>query len=156
MRVSTKGRYGVRAILDLGMHEDGEPVYLKEIARRQNLSYRYLERLFAGLRKAGIIRSVRGSQGGYQLARPASEILMLDVVEALEGPIRSVGCLDDPHICPITESCVPHDLWSRVNDAVQNVLAETTLAELVEEERKRISSIPAIQIRHSEGAEDHV
>ena len=156
MKVSTKGRYGVRAILDLAVHGEDGPVFLKDIARRQQLSHRYLERLFAQLRQAGILTTVRGSLGGFRLARPAEAIRMSQVVEALEGPILSVDCVTDPRICPITDSCVPHDLWARVNRAVHSVLETTTLADLVRQEREHakygFDPGPARQ----KGAMDHV
>jgi Rrf2 family protein len=135
MKISTRGRYGVRAILDLALFDAGGPVYLKDIARRQHLSHRYLERIFAELRRAGLLVSVRGSQGGFRLSRPAEAIRMSEVVEVLEGPILSVDCVTDPAACPITDSCVPHDLWARVNRAVHSVLESTTLADLVRQER---------------------
>lgn len=134
MKVSTKGRYGVRALIDLAMQEDGASI--KEIAGRQNLSHRYLERLFASLRQAGIVESVRGSQGGYQLARPADQIRMSEVVGTLEGSIMSVDCVGNPDICPITCDCVPHGLWARVDGAVNEVLSSTLLADLVHQEKE--------------------
>jgi Rrf2 family protein len=156
MKISTKGRYGVRAILDLALHAGETPVDLKEIAQRQNLSRRYLERLFAALRDAGIVASVRGAQGGFHLARDPESISMLEVVEALEGPLQPVDCLGDPRLCPIIESCVPHDFWSRVSAAARRVMAETTLADLAEDEAKRQSSIPIQPKCQPEGAERHV
>ena len=156
MKISTKGRYGVRAILDLALHDADGPVYLKDIARRTHVSYRYLERLFAQLRQAGVLTSVRGSQGGFRLARAADAIRMSQVVEALEGPVLSVDCVSDPGVCPITESCAPHDLWSRVTRAVHLVLESTTLADLVRQEKDHAK--PGFDPRPAspKGAMDHV
>ena len=157
MKISTKGRYGVRAIMDLARHHEEGPVFLKEIARRQGLSYRYLERLFGGLREAGIITGIRGSHGGYRLARRPEEIRMNEVLEALEGPIAPVGCVGDPGICPVTDSCAPHGLWSRVNGAIQQVLASTTLADMIEEEEEILRQGPRSGRADNErGAEGNV
>jgi Rrf2 family protein len=130
LKVSTKGRYGLRALIDLAMNSTGKPVLLADIARRQGLSKRYLERLFTQMRSAGIIRSVRGAAGGYVLNRPAEDIMISEVVESLEGPIRAVDCVSDPARCARSGQCVTFELWQRLGECIKEKLSGITLADL--------------------------
>jgi Rrf2 family protein len=145
MLFSTKAEYGVRLMVELGRHAgdapgEAEPVALAAVARAETLPLSYLEHLVAKLRQAGLVDSVRGAHGGYRLARPAGEITMLDVVEALEGPIAPMECF---HVAPEgrvscshevdgDQTCATKLLWMRVQGGVTKALAGTTLSELAE------------------------
>ena len=131
MKLSTKGRYGTRALLDVALHQGESPVQLKDIAERQQISLSYLEHLVAPLVAVGILRSVRGARGGVSLARPTEDIPLIDVVRALEGSMAPVECVDDPVKCSRAGSCVTRDLWVETKRAMESVLASTTLADLV-------------------------
>ena len=135
MKLSTKIRYGARAMLELASHYGEGPVELKEIARCQDISIKYLEQVIIPLRTAGLVKSVRGSKGGYSLAKPPSEICLFDVIETLEGPLCLVDCINDPKSCRRSLSCVTRDIWSDVSEALRRVLRSITLDEMV---RRRI------------------
>ncbi|MGI6686568.1 MAG: RrF2 family transcriptional regulator [Bacillota bacterium] len=135
MNISTKGRYGLRAILDIAVHQEREPIALSSIAERQGLSEGYLEQLMIPLKRAGLIRSVRGAQGGYLLIKQPGEIMVGDVIRALEGPIAPVPCVNEdyPEDCNRADSCPTRKVWSKVRDAVAEVLDSFSLEDLVEE-----------------------
>lgn len=137
MRMSTRGRYALRAIVDLAMRDAGEPVQQEEIARRQEIPSPYLARLMAQLARAGLLRGERGPGGGYRLARPASEIRAGDVVRAVEGPLEVVKCVSPTSgkPCPRQTQCVTMPLWRRVGEAIAEVLDGVTLQDLVEQAR---------------------
>ncbi|HPM77438.1 MAG TPA: Rrf2 family transcriptional regulator [bacterium] len=130
MRISTKGRYGLRALVDLAAHYQDRPVLLSEIAERQTLSKRYLERLFTQLRDNGILRSVRGASGGYMLNRKPNEISVTEILEALEGSLSPVECIVDSQLCCRTEQCVTHDLWTELSSTIREKLDSVSLEEL--------------------------
>jgi Rrf2 family cysteine metabolism transcriptional repressor len=140
MLFSTRAEYGVRLMVELGRQEDETPVSLGAVADAENLPLSYLEHLVAKLRKADLVVSQRGAHGGYRLARPAAEIEMLDVVQALEGPIAPMECFHETpegkvlcsHEADDHEACATKLLWTRVQGGVSKALAGTTLAELVE------------------------
>lgn len=132
MWVSTKAQYGMRALVEVATWGD-EPVSLRVIARRQLISHQYLEQIFAALRRAGIVDSVRGARGGYKLARPVDEISALEVVEILEGSVAPVRCIEDSTNCVETGHCSTEGLWRRVDHAVRDVLGNTTIGDLVKE-----------------------
>jgi len=138
MKISTKARYGTRALLDLALNSNGDVMQLKDIARRQTVSPSYLEHLFIPLIAAGLVKSTRGSRGGVALARPASEIRLKEIVEALEGPISLVECLSGTSECPRSGACATQDIWSELNEAIGGVLEKTTLADLVESQRLKL------------------
>ena len=128
MKISTKGRYGLRALVDLHRHQsDNKPTFLKDVADRQKISRRYLERLFGTLKSFGILRSVRGASGGYLLARDASSITAYDVLLALEGPLVTVDCVSDKELCPMSGKCVTHQLWESLFDQVTSSMKLLTL-----------------------------
>jgi Rrf2 family cysteine metabolism transcriptional repressor len=139
MLFSTKAEYGVRLLVELGRRGDGRPIALASIAEAETLPLSYLEHLVAKLRDAGLVSSTRGAHGGYRLARPAEEIRMLEVVEALEGPVAPMECFHaDPegkvlcsHESDGGRACATKMLWTRVHGGVTRALADTTLAELV-------------------------
>ena len=136
MRLSTKGQYGLRAVVDLADRYGQGPIPLNTVAQREEISERYLEQLMSQLRKAGIVVSIRGAQGGYQLARPPEEITIAEVIEILEGPIVPVDCLASDDGCSRSTICATQGLWKRLADAMQEVLGSTTLADLVEENQR--------------------
>lgn len=135
--VSTKGRYGLRSMVDLAVnHQDG-PLPLRVIAERQEISESYLEQVFANLRKAGLVKAVRGSSGGYVLAKPASEITVEEILTALEGPMIPVNCVKDTEStpCPRMNSCFTFPLWKTLADKISEVLSSTTLQDLADQAR---------------------
>jgi Rrf2 family protein len=140
MLFSTRAEYGVRLMVELGRQGSDSPVSLSAIAEEENLPLSYLEHLVAKLRKAGLVSSQRGAHGGYRLGRPAGEIEMLDVVQALEGPIAPMECFHESpegkvscsHEGDDHHACATKLLWTRVQGGVTKALAGTTLAELVE------------------------
>jgi Rrf2 family protein len=147
MKLSTKIRYGTRAILELASRFGEGPVELKEIARSQEISIKYLEQVIIPLRTAGIVKSARGSKGGYSLAKPPSEICLFDVVETLEGPLYLVDCIKDSKLCRRSSSCVTRDIWSEVSEALHRVLKSITLDEMVRRKiEKENGDSPAYQI----------
>jgi Rrf2 family transcriptional regulator, cysteine metabolism repressor len=139
MLFSTKAEYGVRLLVELGRRGDGAPVALAAVADADNLPLSYLEHLVARLREAGLVTSTRGAHGGYRLARPASDITMLEVVQALEGPVAPMECFHTDRegkvLCSHEEdadrACATKMLWTRVHGGVTRALAGTTLEELV-------------------------
>ncbi|HZK24613.1 MAG TPA: Rrf2 family transcriptional regulator [Oscillospiraceae bacterium] len=141
MKLSTKGRYGVRAMFDLALHSGQGAIALKHVAQREQISEKYLEHLFANLKKAGLIYSVRGAQGGYRLARPAEEITLGDIIRVLEGPVAPTDCVikgaaGKNDKCNRATACVMHHVWSRLSDEINDLLDSVTLAEIVEEQRR--------------------
>ncbi len=135
MKVSTKGRYGTRALLDLALHEHLGPVLLKDVAQRQEIPLRYLERLMTPLVAAGIVRSTRGPKGGVSLARTAREVRLSEVIQLLEGPIAPVECASNPGVCKRSASCATRNVWSELKKAMEGVLEGTTLQDLVEQQK---------------------
>lgn len=133
MKLSTRGRYGLMMMLDLAQHGTEEPVSLRAVADRQQLSESYLEQLVSPLRDAGLLRSVRGKQGGYMLARSPSEITVGDIVRAVEGPIAPVECVNDQVEvdCPRYPECPTRSVWLRLRDSITQVLDSINLADLV-------------------------
>ncbi len=131
MKISTQGRYGLRALVDLAEHEEKNAIPLREISRRQDISERYLEQLFAKLRKAGIIESVRGAYGGYKLKKEPEEITVGDVLRILEGYIVPVYCTGKaPESCKMQGDCVTHEVWEELRKKVVEVVDSITLADL--------------------------
>jgi len=136
MKVSTKGDYGIRALIELA-HRYGEvrPTQSSEIAARQKVPESYLEQLLTTLRRAGFIRSVRGPQGGHALVRDPRELRVSEVIEALEGPIMPSDCLDDGGACAKSGGCAQSDMWAAVREAILGVLETTTIADLAARDR---------------------
>jgi Rrf2 family protein len=137
MKLSTKGRYGVRLMLDLAMYSGGGPVFLKDIASRQNISQKYLWHLIPPLKNAGLITSHRGSHGGYLLAKPAEQITLKDVVSVLEGPMCLVDCVDNPRLCRRSANCISRDIWKEASDKMLEILGSFTLAGMVEKQKSK-------------------
>lgn len=132
MKISTKGRYGLRLMLDLAIHSGEGLIPLKDISSRQEISEKYLEQIIMLLNRASLVRSVRGSQGGYTLARPAKEITVGDVLRTMEGSLSPVDCVDDDGVnCELSSFCVTKEVWRKIKDAVENVVDHITLEDLV-------------------------
>ncbi|MBA4418493.1 MAG: Rrf2 family transcriptional regulator [Syntrophus sp. (in: bacteria)] len=132
MKISTKGRYGLRALMDLSIHgKSGVPVFLSDIAKRQEISDKYLEQIAAQLQRAGLVRTVRGRKGGYILNKPEREIKLSDIIEILEGPICLVDCVKEPETCAKSRSCSTRDIWSELSDKIEEILSGYTLEDLV-------------------------
>lgn len=137
MKLSTRGRYGLRALLDLALHQGAGLVRLKDIAGRQDISLHYLERLIAPLIAAGLVKSTRGARGGVLLVKAPSQVKLSEVIQALEGSIAPVGCVNNPALCQRSALCVTRDVWSELMEAMVQVLDATTLQDLVERQRKK-------------------
>ncbi len=131
MKVSTKGRYGLMAIVDLAVNDKEKQVSLKSVAERQGLSENYLEQLFASLKKAGLVKSIRGAQGGYRLAKPAEKITVGDVLRSLEGTLCPVNCIDTSNSCDKVDVCVTVPVWAKLRDKINEVVDSFTIADLV-------------------------
>lgn len=130
MKLTTKGRYAVTAMLDLALHDHGEPTPLADIADRQELSLSYLEQLFSQLRRAGLIKSVRGPGGGYQLARPATEINVGQIIIAVDEDVDVTRCGGRGN-CQNGHKCLAHDIWMGLSEKIQSFLHSICLADLV-------------------------
>ncbi|MFC2010828.1 RrF2 family transcriptional regulator [Chloroflexota bacterium] len=139
MKLSTRGRYGTRMLLDLALHQSEEPNLLKDIAQRQQLSLPYLEQLVTPLIAGGMVRSTRGARGGVSLAKPPEQIKLSEVIQLLEGSIAPAVCINDPGVCSRSESCVTRDIWGELEKAINGVLEYTTLQNLVERQKSKSS-----------------
>ena len=142
MKLSTRGRYATRALLDLALHQGNDPATLKDIARRQQISIRYLKHLITPLIAAGIVRSMRGPKGGIALVRTPEEVKLSEIIELLEGSTAPVECIDNPGVCVRSATCVTRDVWSELKKAMDGVLNSTTLADLVERQKKKDGAAP--------------
>jgi Rrf2 family transcriptional regulator, cysteine metabolism repressor len=140
MRLSTRGRYGTRALLDLALHHGEGLVLLKDIAQRQEISLPYLEHLITPLLAGGIIRSTRGAQGGISLLKHPREIKLSEVILLLEGSLAPVQCVNHPEICSRSDICVTRDIWIEIKKATDGVLETTTLQDLVERQKQKEAS----------------
>jgi Rrf2 family cysteine metabolism transcriptional repressor len=137
VRLTTKTRYGTRAMLYLALQYDKGPTSSKEIAAEQSLSVKYLERLLSQLLGAGLVRSVRGAQGGYVLARPPDQINLREIYDVLEGSDPLVECVTHPELCSRYEACVTQEVWTRMYDACTDVLQSTHLSDLASRQRAK-------------------
>jgi Rrf2 family iron-sulfur cluster assembly transcriptional regulator len=141
MKMSTKGRYAVMAMIDIGQNSSGEPVSLAEIAERQDISQEYLEQLFGKLRRAGLVHSARGPGGGYVLAKPATDIPMSDIILAVDEPLRVTRCEGDAvDGCVKGERCCAHDLWSSLGRQMMYFLGSITLDDVVNRRNLALSA----------------
>jgi Rrf2 family protein len=137
MKLSTRGRYGTRALMELARRYGEGPVLLKDVAKKQEISLQYLERLMSPLAAAGLIHSTRGVRGGVWLAKPPQEIKLSRVIEAMEGPIVPVDCIGDPEVCNRSGLCASRDVWTEVQRAIYKVLDAITLADLVKRQERK-------------------
>lgn len=132
MKISTRGRYALRLMIDIGMNDNDNPVRIKDIAQRQEISEKYLEQIVSVLNKAGYVRSSRGPQGGYRLARAPKDYKVGDILTLIEGSLAPVACLDTPvNECPREAVCPTLILWKKIDDAVHGVVDSITLEDLL-------------------------
>jgi Rrf2 family protein len=139
MKISTKGRYGLRVLLDIAKYQEHGPVILRDIAKRQEISEKYLWQVINPMKSAGFVTSVRGAKGGYMLARDIAEITLLDVVTILEGPVCVVDCVDEPGTCERSTVCVTRDAWRQVEESIKATMTVITLKQLVKDEKEKES-----------------
>ncbi len=132
MKLSTKGRYGVKAMVDLAINYGGEPISIKTIAERQNISDYYLEQLFSPLRKAKIIKSIRGKQGGYILEREPKYITVAEIMFVLEGPVEISDCIEGDK-CNNIDCCATRILWEKIKKSIDDVMENVTLQDIVDD-----------------------
>ncbi|MEJ2365540.1 MAG: Rrf2 family transcriptional regulator [Deltaproteobacteria bacterium] len=132
MKISTRGRYGTRLMLDLAAHHDKGPTPLREIAKRQDLSVKYLEQLIIPLKAAGLIRSVRGARGGYTLAKKPEKINVGQIIEILEGGMALVDCVQDPNGCERESQCLTRDIWLRMSKRLMDELSSLSLRDVLD------------------------
>jgi len=137
MKLSTRGRYGTRVLLDLALHGGDGPIQLKDIAQREQISLLYLEHLVGPLKAAGLVRSTRGPRGGVRLAKSPSEIKLSEVIGLLEGSIAPVDCVNSPKACPRSGFCITRDVWGELKEAMDGVLESVTLQDLIARRRRK-------------------
>lgn len=130
MKVSTRGRYGLRAMIELAKNENSGAIPLRIISEKQNISEQYLEQLFVNLRNSGLVKSVRGANGGYLLNRPAEDITVQEIIVALEGPLNIVDCIADESLCDFSKQCATHELWIELRERIEDLLKNITLDDL--------------------------
>jgi Rrf2 family iron-sulfur cluster assembly transcriptional regulator len=143
MRLTTKGRFAVTAMIDLALRSDDGPVTLAGISDRQKISLSYLEQLFGKLRRHALVDSVRGPGGGYCLARPAREITVADVVRAVDEPLDATQCGGKEN-CKEEERCMTHELWTTLSSKMYEYLTSVTLSDLVDQQLKKIGTVVAV------------
>lgn len=138
MKLSTKGRYGLRALIDLAQYSEAEPIPISSISVRQGISERYLEQLMAKMKKAGLVKSIRGAGGGYVLAKDTKDISVGDVLRALEGKLEPAECaaFHPDETCEAAGGCVTKYVWQKINESINQTVDEIKLFTLVEESKK--------------------
>lgn len=139
MKISTKGRYGLRILLDLATHQGKGPVNLGDISKRQGISEKYLWQVINLAKASGLITSARGPKGGYSVAKPNDQITILEIISALEGPIVLVDCLDKPETCDRNTACVTREVWAQIEESMKKSMGGITLQDLVEKQEARDS-----------------
>lgn len=140
MKLSTRTRYGIRAVIELAATDSRKPVQLKVIAKRQDISVKYLEQLMNALRSGGIVRSIRGARGGYILAKPPNQIKLGDVFNCLEGNVIIAECVEDEDYCRRAADCAARLLWIQVQQAIKNVLESETIQDLIDRAKDKSTS----------------
>ena len=140
MKLSTKGRYGLRALVDLAVHSETGPVSIQSIANRQEISVSYLEQLVGKMRRAGLVISVRGATGGYRLAKSPSEISVGDVLRALEGTLEAVDCPGNSEVsaCKASQKCVTKYVWKKINESISQAVDTIMIEQLVQESHQAL------------------
>ena len=136
MKISTKGRYGLRILLDIVLNGASLPRLARDIATSQNISEKYISRLVIDLRKAGFIKSIRGAKGGYRMARFPEDITLLEIVETMEGRTSIVDCVLQPDACIKVGGCAVHQTWAEINRKIREVLGEVTLKDIADKHRQ--------------------
>ena len=154
MRLTTKGRFAVTAMVDLALRQSGGPVTLSAISERQHISLSYLEQLFGRLRRAKLVSSVRGPGGGYRLARPAQNVSVADIIVAVDEPIDATQCGGQEN-CKDDRRCMTHELWANLNSHIFDFLHSVTLAELVRQQQKGDVVVMQDHRQSSTGSSNH-
>ena len=131
-------------MLELACHYGEGPIELREIAKREDISLKYLEQVIVPLRTAGLVKSARGSKGGYFLAKPPSEIYLNDLVETLDGPLNLIECLMNPKTCQKVPSCTTRDIWQEVSEAIDGVFRSVTLEDMVHRKKEKEARLPSM------------
>ena len=137
MKISTKGRYGLRILVDLATHDPEKPRLIRDIAQSQQISEKYISRLVIDLRRAHLIRSVRGVNGGFHLAKRPEEITLLEILETMEGPISVVDCVRSPEKCKRQHLCPARDIWTELNNGIRQLTKKITLEDILNTYRKQ-------------------
>ena len=137
MKLSKRTRYAVRALIELALNEGNKPLQLRIIAEQQDISIKYLEQLVAILRSAGLVRSIRGAKGGYMLAKEPSQIKLTDVFHCLEGNVNTSECVEDKDYCGRAADCAARQVWTKVQQAIEEVLQSITLQDLVDSTKNK-------------------
>ena len=137
MKLSARSRYGARMMADLAYHYGKNPVFLKDIAKREDISEKYLSIIVIPLKSAGLIQSTRGAHGGYMLSLPPEKITVQDIFDAVEGKICLVDCVNNPKHCPRVGTCPTRDIWSVLGEKIRETLNSVTLADLVKTRREK-------------------
>jgi|LSQX01.3.fsa_nt_gb Rrf2 family protein len=136
MKISTRTRYGLRAMIDLALNYKDTPIFVKDIAKRQNVSYQYLEHIMLALKKAGLVSSLSGAKGGYMLKKKPADITAYDIVTVLESSLSPVPCLDTDESCNQHYECKAGYLWKRIKKSIEEILLSTTLKDMAENNEK--------------------
>jgi Rrf2 family cysteine metabolism transcriptional repressor len=136
MRLSTKGRYSLRTMLDLALHFGDGPVLVKDISKRQRISRGYLQQLLIPLKSAGLVKSIRGASGGFTLARPPSEIRLSEIMQVAEGSTAPVPCVNEPGFCTQSSECTTREVWVEMKRACDSLLDSITLQDMAHRHRK--------------------
>jgi len=136
MKLSTRSRYGTRMMVDIAQHYDEGPIQIGDIAKRQDISVKYLEQLIIPLKKANYVNSVRGPKGGHMLAKPPEEITVGEIVKVLEGEINLTRCIENPDVCNRSNSCLTRGVWEMATRAVYNKLNSITLSDMIKRHKK--------------------
>ena len=146
MKLSTKARYGIRALVELTLQSGDKPVLIRNIAKEQDIPLAYLEQIIGPLVNAGIIRSIKGPKGGILLNRNPAELKLSELIHLLEGSFALVDCVDNPEICERSPQCVTRDVWVKLKDAMEEVLGSLTLQDLVDQQKEK--SLAEVLRRH--------
>ncbi|MFH1957991.1 MAG: Rrf2 family transcriptional regulator [bacterium] len=141
MKLSTKGRYGARAMLELALNYEKGTMLLRDIAHRQEISESYLERMMTALVSAGLVRSLRGQHGGFILAKPPGEIRLSKIIQVVEGSLSPSPCVDDPKLCKRVNICVTRDIWRRLKEAMADILDSITLKDMVNMQKNKCAGL---------------
>lgn len=144
IKLSTRVRYGTRAMLDLACHYGNGPILLKDVAKRQNISLKYLDRILLSLKSVGLVKALRGAKGGYSLSLSPGQITLKQVIEAFDGPVQLVECINDKNYCQRVNTCATHDIWSELGKAIEATLKSTTLEDLIIRSREKKKSSDAM------------
>ena len=149
MKLSTKGRYGLKAMFQLSLNQSNGPIPLKNIASKQNISEQYLEQIFSSLKKSGLVQSVRGAQGGYLLSKEPKDIKVSDIMYVLEGPIEIADCIEGV-ACDNIDCCATRLLWTKIKSSIDEVMEGITLQDIVDDYNKIKEKNEALTLKRSE------